>query len=723
MARRQHHNSISLFPFLAVLVCAMGALILLLLVMTRKIRHDQRGESTAVITTPALPHRPDRSVEIAALETQIRTAQDALLQMHLQADAISDSLTERHGQIAALRQELSDLQKQLQAGGGTQEFGVTEVRNEARQLKAREAALLRQLKESERLLFEKQQMLANATDASKEAELLLQEKHSELISLRAQVSTAENESHAASGTSTLLEFSNPTGTARTPIVVEISEKGFEILPNGIRISPADMEGFPVRDNPLLSAILTVHRHRSKNSITKEPYVLLLVRPDGSLPFYGAQRVLMESRIHYGYELLDSEQQILVGEEDPTEPPAVQMAINDALRRRENLYAKLMAIAQQNSELSRNDGRAQGGNGERRLTVRPDGRVIMGDAQEQRPIDGRFYAGGVAPPASLLKNRPAGGYGKFNPDRITAADAERLADEFAERYAKQQQDQQPPANPSVTPGFAFSPDAENPIPRGFGEATGDRGNSSRASAERRFTENLFGSDGSLQSGSFTPRTVVRAPDAQAGDVNPKESTFAGRESSEPGSGTGSDPQFVSDFQSSLSSAESKSQGSPGSQTTGDSRESSFSVGDLGDMPTSKSPDLSKIDPDLLERLSAARKQARGLATPVGITVFLDAHHMTVGQQPASEVTPDTLHKTFETLLTGISTEVDDAELKPDEPVMPIVKFVVSPGGEKWRIPLAHSLKQAGIHSAAVFELTPYMISRDNTGRALLDDDVN
>ena len=38
---RQHPratNSVSLFPFLAVLVCAMGALIFLLLVTTRRIR-------------------------------------------------------------------------------------------------------------------------------------------------------------------------------------------------------------------------------------------------------------------------------------------------------------------------------------------------------------------------------------------------------------------------------------------------------------------------------------------------------------------------------------------------------------------------------------------------------------------------------------------------------------------------------------------------------------
>ena len=48
MARRNSGNTISLFPFLAVLVCTMGALILLLLVTTRRIRNDQEVESAVV---------------------------------------------------------------------------------------------------------------------------------------------------------------------------------------------------------------------------------------------------------------------------------------------------------------------------------------------------------------------------------------------------------------------------------------------------------------------------------------------------------------------------------------------------------------------------------------------------------------------------------------------------------------------------------------------------
>ncbi|MFN8709986.1 MAG: hypothetical protein ACK50J_25230, partial [Planctomyces sp.] len=37
---------------------------------------------------------------------------------------------------------------------------------------------------------------------------------------------------------------------------------------------------------------------------------------------------------------------------------------------------------------------------------------------------------------------------------------------------------------------------------------------------------------------------------------------------------------------------------------------------------------------------------------------------------------------------------------------VVKFVVSPGGEQLRIPLARELRSMGIASASVIEMSPY-----------------
>lgn len=184
--------------------------------------------------------------------------------------------------------------------------------------------MLARLTTTEQALLAKRDELTRAEDAVKEAELLLFEKQSAIVALREQIQSAEAQAAAVSGVRTLVEFSNSTGTTRTPIVIDVSAGGFEFLPNAIRVTMADMEKFPVRDNPLLSAILAIHQHRSGRSLTAEPYVLLLVRPGGSLPFYGAQRILTEAKIHYGYELLTAERKVVVDGADLLEPPAVQL---------------------------------------------------------------------------------------------------------------------------------------------------------------------------------------------------------------------------------------------------------------------------------------------------------------------------------------------------------------------------------------------------------------
>ena len=667
MARRHHNNSISLFPFLAVLVCAMGSLILLLLVMTRKMRQDQYVEQTAVVESAASEVDAELAARIAALEKQISSAERNLNSLQANAQAHRSSVDESQVRITDLEAELAQLQEKLK-GTDADAVPVAESMAESRKLKAEEVALLRQLNETEKRLLSKQQQLANAQDASNEASLALQEKHSDLLKLRDQVDEARSSLAKVSGTSTLLEFSNPTGTERTPIVVDVSGKGFEIYPNGIQITQADMEGFPVRDNPFLAAILTIHQHRSKGSVTGAPYVLLLVRPDGALPFYGAQRILMESNIHYGYELLDAEDSVVSGAPDKIEVPLVKKSIDEALRRRENLYAKLMAIAQQKSGTSGPAGDPANGNGERRLTVRPDGRVLMEESPRQRPVDGRFYAGGVAPPQSYFQKRPVGGYGGRNADQMTAADAEKLADEFAERYAKQYESARALAKTTVAEEVQKT--AEKPV-----SAVKDSEESLRSPEERRFAETLFANDGSITSA---------LAQKQKKSVLAKSAT------------TKSDP--LSPQESLLTSS-----------------------GSGDEQPTTGIPDLSRIDPDLLNRLNSGKQPSGSEMTPIGITVFVDEHHMTVDQQTAVAITPDTLDDAFASLLTGINAEVEDRKKKPDEPVMPIVKFIVSPGGEKWRIPLAHSLKRTGIRSATVYELTPYMTTTDETGRAWVSDE--
>lgn len=761
MARRQHQNSVSLFPFLAVLVCAMGSLILLLLVMTRKIRQDQQSIPEPVAASVASEEgAASRQRELAQLSAEVNSLQMTVRSLKERVKQLEQDVVRHRSAVADKQAQLSGLQSEIRAtSSNTKGKAAEELDVELKTLREQEARLVAELSETERALLEKRDQLARAEDAVKDAEIRLFEKSSALVSLREQVRKAEQTAAASTGTETLLQFSNSTGSSRTPIVIDVTSRGFELLPNGVEITMGDMESFPVRDNPLLSAILATHRHRSGRAVTDAPYVLLLVRPGGSLAFYGAQRILTESKIHYGYELILQDRSIVTGEPDPGEPPLVRLAMAEAFRRRENLYAKLFAMTEQERQ---RQGAAGGGGGlgesepqERKLTIRPDGRVIEETPKARRRLEGKFYAGGVAPPPSFFENR-AESQAAGNPrGRMQAGDAERLAEEFAERYAQQRA----LAEAALAANRVAEGAEENNVVAKKGvpdPSQGDDalpGSSLRSETEKRFADAMFGGDGTLQ-GS---RLIGRRSHAFSG--SPLTSSVGG--SGVPaagGSGSTALDQLLSESQAgttasatgqsqsakagagkpispevpALAASNTQAAGEDGvpwyqsskSSESGKSRAGAVPGGGQSDHDSTGEPasdgsgDRSRVDRDTMRRLGGRGKRSSGEAIPVGIVVFLDEQHMTIAQQSAVKISEQQVEFAEAALLKGMNIELQDARRSPRDELMPIVRFVVSPGGEKWRVPLAASLRRSGIHSVVLYEVTPYMLPRDDAGYAHL-----
>ncbi|MFN8710776.1 MAG: hypothetical protein ACK50J_29235, partial [Planctomyces sp.] len=469
MARRQHKNSVSLFPFLAVLVCTMGALILLLLVTTKKIRSDlvqkdsERSAASqqpqAIVVPPPVP--ADLRSEITDLQSRIDSLLSQRQKKGQQLDELKTSQDEKMlrlkkagESVARLTSELNQLKDRKPSNAA-----LVTLEKQIRDGDQKKQQLEQKVSRATKTLLEKQQKLFTLKRSLETQSVELHEKKSALVSLRKQVEVARQNQTATTGGKTLLEFSNPTGTSRTPIVVDVTDAGFHFLSSGIRVTARDMEGFPAKDNPLLSGVLASHRFRSGDSVTSEPYVLLLVRPDGCLPFYAAQRVLSENAIHYGYELLDAQRTIAEEPADPKETEYVRKQILETLTRRDTMYAALRADAE-----ARLRGTEQSRAGGRRLVVRPDGRVVAGDADVDRPLDGRFYAGGEALPRNFVRNlagpeSPSGSQssGTAGSSQLaeSADNTENLRDRFSASGSVRGGSQQPPLAPSGTaqPGGA------------------------------------------------------------------------------------------------------------------------------------------------------------------------------------------------------------------------------------------------------------------------------
>ncbi|MCR9202327.1 MAG: hypothetical protein NXI04_27105 [Planctomycetaceae bacterium] len=442
MARTKTQQSVSLFPFLAVLICTMGALILVLLLTTRQIREQVEQEAlqeqlaakvpapeltggpaepaprTAVASSDSVSQEDAVAAEAAARQplpeqavvdaekekrraqidattliiADARTELDALRNRISRATADREELARQHTDLIASTQELEGQAEQLEGPLDLEEQSerVMQLRQ---QLQARNAQKSEQSEELKALYGD----LDEASETTRKAEQLLHRRESALIGLRELAEKAEQQ--PAVGTdATLIEFTNSSGTTQFPVIIELNSAGLVFQPSGVAIRTSDLEGFSPRESPLVAGILAAHNAQPSRSLMERPYALLLVRPEGSLAFYTAQRILRGAQIHFGYELLESDRKVAIETPAWEERSEIISAVESSMQRRQQLYGDLVNRI---NELKR---QAAAKDGQRRLSVGPDGQLREQDERVADLLPGRFYAGGVAPPPGFQQRR-------------------------------------------------------------------------------------------------------------------------------------------------------------------------------------------------------------------------------------------------------------------------------------------------------------------------------
>jgi hypothetical protein len=230
---RKTAASVELFPFLAVLMCTMGALILLLLVI---VRHAREAAVEAARSKP----RPDYRL---LLEERQRLAAEA--------DA-------------------------LQAGRDDARAGLATATSRAAELDAQLARLRRELAELEA-------QGASAPPAADDDQRLREfDRLRELIAETAErLDTARGAAAAQGPSYAILPYEGPNGTLRRPVYIECRSDCVVLQPEGVTLREADFQGHMAAGNPLAAAVRTaIHYHRQVHPEGGDPYPLLIVRPDG-----------------------------------------------------------------------------------------------------------------------------------------------------------------------------------------------------------------------------------------------------------------------------------------------------------------------------------------------------------------------------------------------------------------------------------------------------------
>jgi hypothetical protein len=269
MSRRSaRHNtaSLSLFPFLAVLICTMGALILVLVALSEHAR--QQVEQAASMTADSAEDETREEAEI--------------LEWRIEQWRATNAATE--WQLADRRLELS------------------QIEDHTRRLRDEAAELIRAAEQLQGTSGADQQPSATRDELSR---------------LQAQIAEAEAAlAHRSQGAAqpasyAIVPYQGPSGTRRRPLYIECRADAIILQPEGIVLAESDFQGGLGPGNPLASALRAAREHLLRNRSSSlaepgEPYPLLLVRPSGIGSYYVAQAALKSWGSEFGYELVDDD---------------------------------------------------------------------------------------------------------------------------------------------------------------------------------------------------------------------------------------------------------------------------------------------------------------------------------------------------------------------------------------------------------------------------------
>lgn len=361
-ASRKTLTGMSLFPFLAVLICTMGALIVLLILVVQQAR--VQAETLADQRTQA----PDDQAQ-ARQQQLVQEVEDWQWQREI--------LQQQRGQLtrklADSRLELSHLEEHIRR-----------LEENWRRLQA-EAAEMKRLQQG----HQQQESAAQQQLARWQAEIAAQRKQLEQL----------REQHARQSRSfSIVPYQGPHGTRRRPIYIECRQSGIIIQPEGIVFGPQDFTGPLGPGNPLDAALRTIREHWTRlegEAAQGDPYPLLIVRPDGAVAYAMARNAMSGWEDEFGYELVDAEMELLYPPSDPRLKQLLQSSIQTARERQAILAAAMPSRfdAPSPTSFSVPPGEAWGGMDERSPSGRAAGGAAFGSAETRNAATDSGGSGG------------------------------------------------------------------------------------------------------------------------------------------------------------------------------------------------------------------------------------------------------------------------------------------------------------------------------------------
>ncbi|MDX1970256.1 MAG: hypothetical protein SFV23_24005 [Planctomycetaceae bacterium] len=342
------HIAIHLFPFIDVLVCVMGSLILMLVVTTTKLR--SAAIARAIAATQAAvdePIMPEFAEEPAPAPSTLPSDVEATPIVTTPSAPEADPAllhAEREAQKEALRREwgnkVASLEQTLDERSGAFRRQQLLAQSTERAL----AALRQEILQHETELAVMMGRLSATQDAVPEAARERVRLEQRILALREQLKQVETEQRTAGSRYSIVPFEGKSGTTRHPILIECRSTGLRFLPEDVTLTPSDISGFTPGFNPLLAGSLALIDYwgRQAQDADSQPYVLLVVRPDGTLAYYIAMQLLSKLKQPHGYELITDDVELQLPAVDLDAKSALEAAIQRVLAEREQVANALQS---------------------------------------------------------------------------------------------------------------------------------------------------------------------------------------------------------------------------------------------------------------------------------------------------------------------------------------------------------------------------------------------
>jgi len=297
--KRPDDPTVSLFPFLTVLICTIGMLIVLLVISVRQV-----GSKSQQI---AAENAEKQRTELAELQAD--------LDLHeIRAEGWTDIRESRVAELRAAHEERSYIEQALR-----------ELDDEAKTIAAQLQQLGAEAADDQAVKAEEKKV------SQLRADLELEKKRLDEKKPLAEAPVMYN----------LVPYSGGGGTNRRPIYVECVNQKLILQPLGIELRVDDFVVPGEPGNPLDAGLTAIKEYWRRFDLAGEqgaPYPLLVVRPSGAQAYAVARRAMTSWVDEFGYELIPERKPIKFGTPDPQLAEEVRKAVEQA-RKNQALLAE------------------------------------------------------------------------------------------------------------------------------------------------------------------------------------------------------------------------------------------------------------------------------------------------------------------------------------------------------------------------------------------------